>query len=166
MFQIASVQQRPTLLRLHRRYTPALQYTNDDSFQTIIRSPRQRRHTHRLTKDWINRHIDHPVSATYAFNCSTVSRFMTMQLHQRPATSTKTIFIFSICCRQELIDSRVYAVQPTHLSTLQRLYRLLYNSSDLQPCKYYVYDSLNKGLPFKILPSYFCHPLSSQSSIT
>ena len=66
----------------------------------------------RLTKDCINRDIDHPASATNASTSSTVSSYvynLTIQLHlqsaPKPETILKTILILLSSCRQKLIDS-------------------------------------------------------------
>ena len=66
----------------------------------------------RVTKDWINKDIDHPDSSTDASTSSTVSSYfynLTTQLHLRSAPSTETIFdtilIFLTRCRWKLIES-------------------------------------------------------------
>ena len=102
----------------------------------------------RLTKDWINWDIDHPASVTYASISLTVSRFLTVQVHLRPAPITETFLISLTRCHQELKDSRVYLFPQYRLSTTQRLNRHYTATTIHTPMQPFVNDSLYKVLAF------------------
>ena len=122
----------------------SLKSTSDNSAQTSISTSRPHHPKDQLTKDRINRDIDHPASAIYASPSSTIFSYVfdrTIQLHQSSRPS----------CRQELIDSRVYDFLQHRPSTLQRLHGHYPATVILHPRTSFMYDSPNKDLIFNLI---------------
>ena len=97
----------------------------------------------RLTKDWINRDIDHPASTIYASISSTVSSYVHEQyLYLRFAPSINLL---------DTLSPRTYT-QPSQLHSTALTFNTAKTTQTLYPCAHFVFDSLNKELTFKTYP--------------